>query len=62
TGVGLVLAGFKAIDERNSEYLRRKSGQANQFVRKERQSAFSFKGILEKTKKILIDDFNEKEY
>jgi cell division protein FtsA len=62
TGVGLVLAGFKAIDERNSEYLRRKSGQHNQVVRKERQSAFSFRNILEKTKKILIDDFNEKEY
>ena len=62
TGVGLVLAGFKAIDERNSEYIRRKTGQQNQVGRKERQSAFSFRNILEKTKKILIDDFNEKEY
>ncbi|MEQ9442339.1 MAG: cell division protein FtsA [Cyclobacteriaceae bacterium] len=62
TGVGLVLAGFKAIDERNSEYIRRKSDQQNQVGRKERQSTFSFRNILEKTKKILIDDFNEKEY
>ena len=62
TGVGLVLAGFKAIDERNSDYLRRKNEQSNHVVRKERQTGFSFRGILEKTKKILIDDFNEKEY
>nr|WKN38007.1 cell division protein FtsA [Tunicatimonas sp. TK19036] len=62
TGVGLVLAGFKAIDERNSEYIRRKTGQQNQIGRKERPSSFSFRNILEKTKKILIDDFNEKEY
>ena len=61
TGVGLVLAGFKALDERNLDYVKRKvlAGKPN---RKERQSSFSFRNILEKTKRILIDDFNEKEY
>ncbi|MGB3849616.1 MAG: cell division protein FtsA [Tunicatimonas sp.] len=61
TGVGLVLAGFKALDERNLDYVRRKapSGKVN---RAERTGGFSFRSILEKTKKILIDDFNEKEY
>ena len=61
TGVGLVLAGFKALDERNLDYVKRKSF-AEKNNRKERQSSFSFRNILEKTKKILIDDFNEKEY
>ena len=61
TGVGLVLAGFKALDERNLDYVKKKvlAGKVN---RKERQSSFSFRNILEKTKRILIDDFNEKEY
>ena len=62
TGVGLVLAGFKAIDERNLDYVRRRQ-DISQPVRKERSSSsFSFRNILEKTKKILIDDFDEKEY
>ena len=61
TGVGLVLAGFKALDERNLDYVKRKapSGKVN---RTERPGGFSFRSILEKTKRILIDDFNEKEY
>ena len=62
TGVGLVLAGFKAIDERNLDYVRRRQ-HIEQPARKERSSSsFSFRNILEKTKKILIDDFDEKEY
>ena len=62
TGVGLVLAGFKAIDERNLDYVRRRQ-DIDKPVRKERSSSsFSFRNILEKTKKILIDDFDEKEY
>ena len=61
TGVGLVLAGFKALDERNLDYVKRKasSGKTNLT---ERPGGFSFRSILEKTKRILIDDFNEKEY
>ena len=61
TGVGLVLAGFKALDERNLDYMKRKK-VTEKNGRRERESGFSFRGILEKTKKILIDDFNEKEY
>ncbi|MEM6840781.1 MAG: cell division protein FtsA [Bacteroidota bacterium] len=62
TGVGLVLAGFKAVDERNSEYLQRKNEQASHHVPQERQSGFSFKEMLKKTKRILIDDLDQKDY
>ena len=61
TGVGLVLAGFKALDERNLDYVKRKM-ITEKNSRRERQGSFSFRSIIEKTKKILIDDFNEKEY
>lgn len=62
TGVGLVLAGFKAIDERNSDYLRRNSGHQNQVSRREKASLFSFKNILKRTKEMLIDDYQDKQY
>ena len=61
TGVGLVLAGFKALDERNLAYVQRKSF-VEKAPRKGPSGGFSFRNILEKTKKILIDDFNEKDY
>ncbi len=64
TSVGLVLSGYKALDERNMDYIRRKEieGHYKQNKRSsERQSSLFFKKMLEKTKKILIDDFNERE-
>ena len=61
TSVGLVLCGFKALDDRENRYLtdeaiirdydRRKKGNKN--------SDNILKKILEKTKGILIDDFEE---
>lgn len=65
TAVGLVLSGFKAIDERNLDYMRKKSKetQGNK-PRKEKepvQGSMFFRKMLEKTKKILIDDFDDKE-
>lgn len=63
TAVGLVLSGYKALDERNMDYIRRKEseGSYKQNRKSERQGSVFFKKMLEKTKKILIDDFNEKE-
>ncbi len=62
TGVGLVLAGFKALDERNLDYVRRRNFAEKTNKREPQNGSFSFRNILEKTKKILIDDFNEKDY
>jgi len=66
TSVGLVLSGFKAIDERNMEYIRKKSKETpGNKPKKEKeqqgQGSVFFRRMLEKTKKILIDDFDDKE-
>lgn len=63
TSVGLVLCGFKALDERDSRYMtedsvirdydKRKKGSGN--------SDNILKKILEKTKGILIDDFDDRD-
>lgn len=64
TAVGLVLSGFKAIDERENRYL---EAQANsrfhQRFRKDRKSYGSdfFRKIIDKTKGLLIDDFDDRQ-
>jgi cell division protein FtsA len=63
TTVGLVLSGFRAIDERENRYnearLNGKPGFGK--VRKEASSDF-FKKILDKTKGLLMDDIDGKSY
>jgi cell division protein FtsA len=66
TGVGLVLAGFKALDYRE-EYYRASKGAVNvatkQSHKKEKQVLDFFRRILNKTKGLLMDDYNgKKEY
>ncbi len=63
TTVGLVLSGYKAIDELNMDYVRRKESEdtLKQNRKSENQGSLFFKKVLKKTKEILIDDFNEKE-
>lgn len=58
TAVGLVLAGFKALDFRDEQYLE-KVKQGTTRIR-ERQGASFFQNIIEKTKNILIDDLDDK--
>jgi cell division protein FtsA len=59
TTVGLVLSGFKALDLRDEQYataspLTNKKGK--------QQGTKFFNNILQKTKGLLIDDFDDKEY
>jgi len=58
TAVGLVLAGFKALDFRDEQY-QEKVKQSTIRIR-ERQGASFFQNIIEKTKNILIDDLDDK--
>jgi cell division protein FtsA len=65
TSVGLVLAGFKAIDERNLDYMKKKgkSTQGNR-ARSDKgekgEKPDFFRKVLERTKKFLIDDVDDK--
>jgi cell division protein FtsA len=63
TGVGLVLSGFRAIDERENRYnearLNSKPGMGR--IRKEAGGDF-FRKILDKTKGLLMDDIDGKNY
>ncbi|MTI31836.1 cell division protein FtsA [Xanthovirga aplysinae] len=65
TTVGLVLAGFKALDDREDNY--RKKREERQFeepekpTKKESKGSSIFQSILEKTKSILIDDVDDKQ-
>jgi cell division protein FtsA len=61
TSVGLVLAGYKSVDERENRYNEMKVSTKNAFKAasaKERGGDF-FKKIIDKTKSLLIDDFDE---
>ena len=61
TTVGLVLAGFRALDERENRYM--ENGQASP-QKKEQKSNKSggefFSKLLDKTKGLLMDDFHDK--
>lgn len=62
TSVGLVLSGFRALDIREERY-HEKQLQAKHPRGKGKQGARFFQNILEKTKGLLIDDFeDEKDY
>lgn len=65
TSVGLVLSGYKAIDERNLDYMKKKGvGDNKPHVRKgmkkEEQKSDFFTEILKRTKNFLIDDVDDK--
>ncbi len=57
TSVGLVLSGFRAIDIREQRYNEKQS--KGSLKPRSKQSAKFFQNILEKTKGLLIDDFDE---
>ena len=58
TSVGLVLSGFRALDERENRYNDAKVGKNVKVtsVKKEFKSGDFFSKILNKTKGLLIDD------
>jgi cell division protein FtsA len=65
TSVGLVLAGYRSIDERENRYLEAKLNNQNMFINHKqkgtkREGDF-FSKIINKTKSFLIDDFDEKD-
>jgi len=64
TSVGLVLSGFKALDEREDRYREVKhQKQTINRASKDKNGLNFFKNILEKTKGLLIDDMDdEKDY
>mgnify|MGYP000221081309 CR=1 FL=1 len=61
TTVGLVLAGFKALDERENRYMEngQSTGQKKDPKVNKKGGEF-FSKLLDKTKGILMDDFNDK--
>ncbi|MEL6561253.1 MAG: cell division protein FtsA [Bacteroidota bacterium] len=66
TSVGLVLSGFKALDEREERYREVRNSKASNQSKssRDKQGLNFFKNILEKTKGLLIDDDfeDEKDY
>lgn len=64
TTVGLVLSGFRAIDERENRYMQVKDGHsymANRTQKKEGSGTDFFRKIIDRTKGLLIDDVDNKE-
>lgn len=65
TTVGLVLSGFKALDERDNRYLRTQGVlelNGNKFRKDKKQPGSEFfKKIIEKTKGLLIDDVDDRQ-
>lgn len=59
TGVGLVLAGFRAIDDRENKYIEiSKDGVKPE--RRDYEGGKFFKKIIDRTKNLLIDDMDDK--
>ncbi len=63
TTVGLVLSGFRALDERENRYMQVKDSYhtSNRVQKKENSGGDFFKKIIDKTKGLLIDDVDDKE-
>lgn len=61
TSVGLVLSGFKALDEREERYreVRSNKNSVSNKSAGDKQGLNFFRNILEKTKGLLIDDFED---
>lgn len=60
TAVGLVLAGFRSLDEREERYREAREGKVTVKVKKQKPAADFFSNILNKTKGLLIDDLDGK--
>ena len=60
TAVGLVLAGFRSLDERDERYREAKENRTVVKVKKARPASDFFTSILNKTKGLLIDDLDGK--
>lgn len=63
TTVGLVLSGYKALDDRDNHYEQRMQ-QRNQHVKKEQQERNPtgfFSKILDRTRNLLIDDIDDRD-
>jgi cell division protein FtsA len=62
TSIGLVLSGFRYLDERSNQYMEQKSRTKPASKQKDKplQSENFFKKMIEKGKKMLIDDFDDK--
>lgn len=63
TSVGLVLVGYRSLDERENRYLQSKAMNQNAYVNQKHKAGKKggdfFSKIINKTKSLLIDDFNE---
>lgn len=62
TSVGLVLSGFKALDFRDEQYAEASQGGYLSGGKRDKHSNKFFKNILQKTKGLLIDDFDDRDY
>lgn len=60
TAVGLVLAGFRSLDERDERYREAQENKVTVKVKKSKPTADFFNSILNKTKGLLIDDLDGK--
>jgi len=60
TAVGLVLAGFRSLDEREERYREAREGKITVKVKKQKPATDFFSSILNKTKGLLIDDLDGK--
>jgi cell division protein FtsA len=59
TSVGLVLSGFKALDERAGNWVAPQMGNHPMNPEPERKNGSYFGRLVEKTKRLLIDDFDD---
>ena len=60
TSVGLVLSGFRALDERENKYLENSKVYNHKREKRDRGGDI-FRKIIDKTKGLLIDDIDSKE-
>lgn len=61
TTVGLVLSGFRAIDERENRYMESQSnGNDKRMSRSEKKGSEFFSKLIDRTKGLLMDDFHDK--
>ncbi|HNR74965.1 MAG TPA: cell division protein FtsA, partial [Cyclobacteriaceae bacterium] len=60
TAVGLVLSGFRSLDEREERYKEKSNQKQPVKVKKEKSTSDFFTNILNKTKGLLIDDLDGK--
>ena len=61
TSVGLVLSGFKALDFRQAQYMKRAEQLGGAKKKRTKSDGGFFQNILDKTKNLLIDDVDDKQ-